>query len=103
MEKLFCVYTFSRAIGDYECIGVFTKREDAEAFRGARPEEDQKMFPQGLPIVQRTFNGLTDELVRYRLGKIADILFAKEAAALEMPRGVSLPSGVNAFPAHVAA
>lgn len=101
--KLFCVFTFSNVIADYECLGVFTKREDAETFRDSQPEAaDKKAWPNGLPIVQWTFAELTDHLVRCRLGKLAGILFAKEGFALELPRGVMLPSGISAFPAHVA-
>lgn len=101
VERLFCVFTFSRVIADYECIGVFTKEEDAKAFRDASPHNDPKVFRNGLPVVRWTFAELTDHLVRYRLGKLADVLFAKEAAVLEAPSEVMLPSGTNPLPADV--
>src|SRR5579871_1472831 len=78
-ELLSCVFTFDRALGDYRCIGVFTKREDAEEFAN----KSDKLGGNRPPIVGRTFKQLTDELVRFRLGRLADVLFAKEQAELD--------------------
>lgn len=77
-ERLFCVYTFSGAPGDYRPVGVFTKQEDAKAFAAER-ETEEKHFP----IVRRSFNELIESEIKVRLGRMADILFPKEQAELD--------------------
>lgn len=92
MEKFFCVYTFNGTLADFECVGTFTKREDAEAFAAERVSAPS--YPnQRFPIVTRTFRELIDSEIKIRLGRLADILFPKEQAELDARQKHALESG----------
>lgn len=88
MQQFFCVYTFNGPLQDYECIGVFTKREDAEAYALDPPHPGHKF-----PIITRTFRELIDSEIKMRLGRLADILFPKEQAELDARQERAVETG----------
>ncbi|HLY04278.1 MAG TPA: hypothetical protein VKR31_00875 [Rhizomicrobium sp.] len=84
-KKFFCVYGFDTLKTDYECVGAFTLRADAEAFSAACDAEaagDSKQYTR-FPVVTRTMAEMIDAEIKVRLGRLADILFEKEQAELD--------------------
>lgn len=60
MTKFFCVFAFNRVVGDYECLGVYSIKEEADAF--ALTVTDRKTN-----IITRTWSELADMLFFYRM------------------------------------
>ena len=64
-EPLWCVYRFSRLTDDFEIIGIYSQKSDAETFIGSLADNGG-MDPVKTPM-QRTFEQVRDEMLLTRL------------------------------------
>ncbi|MES2055826.1 MAG: hypothetical protein V4564_07810 [Pseudomonadota bacterium] len=76
---MFVVYAFSRALEDFEVVGGFTKREEADAFLATVDSVSKA-------VVEQSWREALDHAVTVRLGPIAEALTAL-GVRLDPPHG----------------
>jgi len=87
MEPLFYVYRFSDGMEDYEVVGAFSKRDEADALAAT-------MEPKGI-ILKNTWSEVIHQALHARLGRMADVLEGIE------PERTRKLWGKNSFPVAI--
>jgi hypothetical protein len=73
MSRFHCVYQFQGVAEDFFLVGLFTKRDDAEAFKVAGETPDNKLH-----LVEMSLDDVKAQLLSSRLGALHDVLLRLE-------------------------
>ena len=68
---MFYVYEFNQAVEDFEAVGAFSVRAEAEAYIATNPRSPDRFQ---LCVVERTWKEFTDCVAKARLGDLATAL-----------------------------
>lgn len=79
-RHFYCVVIFNTVACDWEFVGIFSKKDDADEMQLALPEHITTSH-----VFAFTQDQIIEQLVRFRLGDLSDVLLGKDPVNTNPP------------------